>query len=367
MGSDAVKEERNGNSLKIKTLTPLWTGDIRGNSTYVKETSIIGSLRWWYEALVRGLGGHACDITSDNPKERCDYERDKGKICDACKLFGCTGYSRRFRLEVVPKDNQLHNLFFVTSDLEWWLRTIFEHPEQVAFGKFELKLHGKDKYLKSIEALLFFLSEYGGIGARNQYGFGQFKISGSDLEKECRENWIKLTKTKFSPKDNNHMHWENLPSMKNFLFLKYKIDESSAPIGEFTKGIKFRCVKEIPKDFRWMYIPVSLDLRYKGILEEKPFGIRYYFREKERIGRTEDRDIFGCMTNENKNSSKINVSHLYKENEDDDHYFLKIWGILPKQCSYTPQNFLKKVKIAIPKEFENFDEKTGKDIVGDSQ
>lgn len=88
------------NTIHIKTLTPLWTGDVKGESAPAKETSIIGSLRWWNEALVRGLDGYACDITSETPKERCDFGRDKDDICDVCKLFGCTGWSRRFRLEV---------------------------------------------------------------------------------------------------------------------------------------------------------------------------------------------------------------------------------------------------------------------------
>lgn len=100
MGSDATKEELNGSSFEIKTLTPLWTGDIDKNSTYVKETSIIGSLRWWYEALVRGLGGHACDITSDSPKERCNYERDKDNI----EKFGANEEARRKTKSLLGSD-----------------------------------------------------------------------------------------------------------------------------------------------------------------------------------------------------------------------------------------------------------------------
>ncbi len=48
--------------LELKTLTPLWTGGI-GTMDRIHETSIIGSLRWWYEAIVRGLGGNVCDTT----------------------------------------------------------------------------------------------------------------------------------------------------------------------------------------------------------------------------------------------------------------------------------------------------------------
>ena len=99
--------------VKIRTLTPIWTGDVDRKCSRIKETGIIGSLRWWYEALIRGFGGYACDPTSD---KRCELKQDKFKkaiksgksaqktldeqICPVCQLFGCTGWSRRFRLEI---------------------------------------------------------------------------------------------------------------------------------------------------------------------------------------------------------------------------------------------------------------------------
>jgi CRISPR type III-B/RAMP module RAMP protein Cmr1 len=46
----------------------------------IKETGIIGSLRWWYDALVRGMGGYACDPTSD--EDRCrNKEEKRGGAC----------------------------------------------------------------------------------------------------------------------------------------------------------------------------------------------------------------------------------------------------------------------------------------------
>ncbi len=102
--------------LKVKTLTPLWTGGVDGICDQIHETGIIGSMRWWYEAIVRGLGGYACDPTSKDKEERCslDYKKfqkalDSGKttqkaldeqICPVCQLFGCTGWSRKFRVDI---------------------------------------------------------------------------------------------------------------------------------------------------------------------------------------------------------------------------------------------------------------------------
>lgn len=84
--------------VRLRTLTPLWTGGVDQTCDRLHETGLIGSLRWWYEALVRGLGGYACDPTSE---DRCP-DKD-GKRCAACELFGCTGWARKFRLQVVDE------------------------------------------------------------------------------------------------------------------------------------------------------------------------------------------------------------------------------------------------------------------------
>jgi len=82
--------------ITLKTLTPLWTGGIDQTTDRLHETGLLGSLRWWYEALVRGLGGYACDPTSE---DRCP-DKD-GNRCVVCELFGCTGWAHKFRLQII--------------------------------------------------------------------------------------------------------------------------------------------------------------------------------------------------------------------------------------------------------------------------
>jgi CRISPR-associated protein Cmr1 len=84
--------------IRCEPLTPVWTADAYGNGDRTRETGLIGSLRWWYEAILRGCGFYACDPSAGT----CMYEDERGLagICLACQLFGCTGYSRRFRLVV---------------------------------------------------------------------------------------------------------------------------------------------------------------------------------------------------------------------------------------------------------------------------
>lgn len=88
--------------VHLRTLTPLWTGGVDQRSDRLHETGLIGSLRWWYEALVRGLGGYACDPTSE---DRCPDRN--GNRCAACELFGCTGWARKFRFRVLDQQGQL--------------------------------------------------------------------------------------------------------------------------------------------------------------------------------------------------------------------------------------------------------------------
>jgi CRISPR-associated protein Cmr1 len=126
-------------TIRLKTLTPLWTGGVDQQCDRLHETGLLGSLRWWYEALVRGLGGSACDPTDNSP---C---RDDGH-CAACELFGCTGWSRRFRLRVLDRDGQPiqdpleKDLDFVLqfvelhriSDKETWLMWLMAKAVEIA-------------------------------------------------------------------------------------------------------------------------------------------------------------------------------------------------------------------------------------------
>lgn len=105
-------------TITLKTLTPLWTGGVDGKSDRPHVTGIMGSLRWWYEAVIRGLGGYACDPRDPIERRRCAFDTEAyeqarregqsgavaveaglAQVCPACRLFGCTGWARKMRLE----------------------------------------------------------------------------------------------------------------------------------------------------------------------------------------------------------------------------------------------------------------------------
>jgi CRISPR-associated protein Cmr1 len=83
----------NERSYQFKALTDLWTGSAAGKPERLVATVLLGSIRWWLEVLVRGLGGSACDPTATKCESR--------NHCMVCELFGCTGWARKFRFEVL--------------------------------------------------------------------------------------------------------------------------------------------------------------------------------------------------------------------------------------------------------------------------
>ena len=50
--------------IKLETLAPIWIGGLDGKSDQLHMTGILGSLRRWYEVLVRSVGGNACAPTT---------------------------------------------------------------------------------------------------------------------------------------------------------------------------------------------------------------------------------------------------------------------------------------------------------------
>ena len=199
-------------TVHFQTLTPIWTGGAQANSDRVEETGIIGSLRWWYEGIVRGMGGRAVDPTQHPDQFDGDkYAQARGRglrganllakagLCPASQLFGATGWQRRFRLRVTGLASQ--PLFFMASDNVYqaagnWLWRIFDSGKlggtrtgrgpgmQFTFGAQALwseegALHFVVRERDVVPRLAYLLdtvARYGAIGAKTQHGFGQIAL-----------------------------------------------------------------------------------------------------------------------------------------------------------------------------------------------
>ncbi len=138
-------------TVTLETLTPIWTGGVDQNCDRLHETGLIGSLRWWYEALVRALGGYACDPTSP---DRCP-EQKTGKHCVACELFGCTGWARKFRLLVQDKNGKP-------------LQGCLEKDQVVVLKFIPLKpIADEERYLLRVTILL--IADYAALGGKTVF------------------------------------------------------------------------------------------------------------------------------------------------------------------------------------------------------
>jgi len=357
--------------IKIRTLTPLWTGDVDRKCSKIKETGIIGSLRWWYEALVRGFGGYACDPTSER---RCELDQKRFKkairegksiqealdeqICPVCQLFGCTGWSRRFRLEV--NRTQTRKLFFVTSlqTNQWWLKKIWENQDEVIYGNTCIKVTAPEIATKRLLAIIWLISKYGGVGAKTHMGFGQIVVEGLD-EKEIKKGFKEIKKSKKDCRSNPY--WYNL---FNFFILKFKIYDDDPVLKYYVDRPFFVKTLTFPPDWGGEYIPCSFDIKYYGKIEDKEFGLRYHFKKK--FGRGFAEELFGYSRGEEKFGGRVFVSHLYRGNVEDPFYYLKIWAFLPPSLNSRLRDIKDEVKNHIEGIFEKSEiivEETGEDLI----
>jgi CRISPR type III-B/RAMP module RAMP protein Cmr1 len=162
--------------VRCKPLTPVWTGDADGKGERTRETGLIGSLRWWYEAILRGCGFYACDPSSGT----CVYEDDRrlAGICLACQLFGCTGYSRRFRLEVEGGGGtgellpvRLKNPG-VANHRGWRVPKFLTKPFILKI----LPLYPKSMDTQGLSLTLGLIERFGAFGAKTSHGQGAVRF-----------------------------------------------------------------------------------------------------------------------------------------------------------------------------------------------
>lgn len=168
--------------IKLTTLTPIWTGGADGRADRLHATGIIGGLRWWYEVMVRGIGGNACDPS----KHTCLYDPENPPdhgLCDVCRVFGATGWARRFRL-VINDEVSLRSASQwerrITASRSYKDRSgkekiptwFFDNPPLT--GNASVKIIATDRQFQAeiIGGLVQFLANWASMGARPQMGFG---------------------------------------------------------------------------------------------------------------------------------------------------------------------------------------------------
>jgi CRISPR-associated protein Cmr1 len=143
------------NVYRLKALADLWTGDANQSSGRTIATGLLGSIRWWFEVLVRGLGGRACDPTVNGircPDSRIHDPLKAGHRCVVCELFGCTGWARKFRFEVLDRDGETK-----VSQIKK------NEPFQLRFTELRPV---KDEEWTLLDLTLRLIADYGAIGGK---------------------------------------------------------------------------------------------------------------------------------------------------------------------------------------------------------
>ena len=347
-------------TIKLKTLTPLWTGGVDGKSDRLHATSIIGSLRWWYEAVVRGLGGYVCDPTSEKAEDRSEFDtkayeqakRDKlseaeslqtglKTVCPVSYLFGTTGWARLFQLQILEAPTT--PLHFRTSMNQSWLKRVFGGESQnidnlsVPYGELQFRFvprgHAAEYVQNQFLLTMHFAAAYGGLGARLQHGFGQCTpILPAELEKFDLKQGMRQLAQRLTQSDlRSSGKMADTPiDLCNFVSLTYDITQSK--LSAFI-GANAHCgssAKQNEQD----YLPCAFDLRYKG---SGSWGMRRWLEDPNGTKRWQLDRINDLMGISEKKGKKINdadrqAGHLFFSMPyrlANNTYRLRIFGFAP--------------------------------------
>jgi CRISPR-associated protein Cmr1 len=219
--------------ITLKTLTPIWTGGVDGTCDRLHETGFIGSLRWWYETIVRGLGGYACDPTEHSctfdeeryRRSRADDERQRLRdagVCDACQLFGCTGWARKFRLKASGGERLFdgQNVLIPSGRVRQtskgpraggWFVFSESRIGEIAFELIPLR----SVDLTPIYTILALISRHASLGPKGSNGYGVIQVQNI----QPRLTWLDAFPGS-SPSRN-----QSLPDLRDFFFAKFQFDE----------------------------------------------------------------------------------------------------------------------------------------------
>ena len=208
--------------VTLTTLTPLWTGDAWGENTSIKPSSIMGSLRFWFEVF-----GYFSGITENNNyvsgklKDNLNEEEFKKKILSngndfegidktltelgislPSRFFGCTGWKGWVRIKEISNGTKYKEYNYPTgkiifSELKYINKNGKKYKKEVApawyfpkgfYGEitivFKIEKNIKDSVFYP---LLTFVEKYGFLGGKWNIGYGRVKIE--NVEEKENGKW----------------------------------------------------------------------------------------------------------------------------------------------------------------------------------
>jgi CRISPR-associated protein Cmr1 len=239
-------------NVDLQTITPLWTGDAWQENTKIRPSSLMGSLRFWFEVICY-FAGIVLKGDFDNQKGR--FERDVNEkefkknlnnkntdIKSQIKtlkgmgipvpsiVFGTTGWRSLIGIkEIKPLEDycfgnvlNLPSRICVSkqndevkennncpkrSDENNW--SVFYLSNPYFYGHFNVKFLIEEEILDSIfYPLLNFMDEYGYWGGKWNIGYGRLKIIGIKQNNNVKNDWTNNNKFNFSFEDNKNEEFD---------------------------------------------------------------------------------------------------------------------------------------------------------------
>lgn len=302
--------------VTIKTLTPLWTGGVdAGKCDRIHETGILGSLRWWMEVLVRGMGGNVCDPT----EQKCS---SKNRLCEVCKIFGAEGQKRRFRLEVIHDNTRPDKAVLSKIELQpyqyqyrdkqdqektgtrtptWYFPKNEEYKPRS--GTFTIQIQSLHPNFKPeiIGGLIQFVADWAALGARSQMGFGVIQVEGSRIDTQPLYDWLMTTAGSHT--------YPDLPSLQNIFLSQIQPKDANSVFNEKdTFNLKY--------DLRQLF-------RTKTGKLDNLKSLRHFI-----MGAAPD-DKQGSKAEDDRNAAKVKTSRPYPH---DNSKLMRVWGWIPAQA-----------------------------------
>ncbi len=253
-------------TVTFKTITPLWTGDAWQNNREIRPSSLIGSLRFWFVFYWKIAKNGATEKLNENgiPKESLTELENpktnktfrailKSKIMESqnfdeaidktlaklglsvpSRIFGCTGWKSRIKLEIegFEKENiSFDNLEFEfpfnklqqngqiqkSLNTKFWIKKILFKDNISSslklFKNVKIKLittdYWWDKYLKDF--FEYFKDKLILVGGKNSFGFGFVNLSLDNSQNILNtfssiDNYLKIEKvSSIYYKENNRV------------------------------------------------------------------------------------------------------------------------------------------------------------------
>ena len=195
--------------VTFETITPLWTGDAWQDNREIRPSSLVGSLRFWFEVIMYFAG--VLEIQRKNGKVinfkegRFEKEMDRGKFQDFISqngnvfetriqalmkqkipissiVFGTTNWKSLIEIKSIQFDENNFKdepLGKIIHNKNWYFGSPFYQ------GEFEVIFKVEKHILNSIfHPLLTFMEKYGFWGGKWNIGYGRLKVKSEYNEVE---------------------------------------------------------------------------------------------------------------------------------------------------------------------------------------